>query len=69
MPTVLLRATFQPINTFSLFEISKPFTLSSTTLPMTFTFSEVSTQMPLSSEPVARLQAMRPLRDSVGKIP
>ena len=53
----------------SLFETSKPLVLSSTRLRTTCTFSDVSTQMPLSSAPVALLWAMSPLRDRVGKMP
>ena len=53
----------------SLFETSKPFTLPSVTLWVTVTFSEVSTQIPLSSAPVARLWVMIPFLESTGKIP
>jgi len=50
IPTVLLRASSLMINTFSLFEISKPLTLFSTRLFLTTTFSDISTQTSRSAE-------------------
>jgi hypothetical protein len=36
---------------------------------VTLTFSEVSTQIPLSSEPLALLRVMSPFLEDTGKIP
>jgi hypothetical protein len=68
-PTLLLRATLWASVMLLLFEISKPLTLSSTRLCVTRTFSDVSTQMPESSAPLALLWVMIPLLESVGKMP
>jgi hypothetical protein len=68
-PTVLLRISFFVRTMSSLFETSMPITLPSTTVLVTRTFSEVSTQTPASADPEARLRVIVPFFDSVGKMP